>query len=142
MRSARLERFLDGETRQAAGRTTAEPRRDSDPVARFQLTGHLLSGLPGLGPCLRTPGADRCGAPHGFYFFPYSSSPLKLKVRGTLPGPRCRLVIRQAISVCGSPAMLLLWYRFRSAGIGSVMCSLFFAFCTQPIIFSLGYTSL
>lgn len=65
-------------------RTAPQPQRDSATTACLKLTGHLLSSPPGLGPCLRTPLTDRCGASHGFYFFPYSSTAHNLKVRRVL----------------------------------------------------------
>lgn len=67
---------------QRAGRRSTAAAAPPGLGHSFQLTGHLLSCLVGLGQCLGTPGADRCGAPHGFYGFPYSFTPHKRKVRG------------------------------------------------------------
>lgn len=73
---------------------TPPTQPESDPVARPHplpsSPGTCWPAWPGLGPCSGTPGADRCGAPHGFYVFPSSSAAHELKVRaGSSPdGPR------------------------------------------------------
>ena len=105
----------------AGGPGGRRKRRTAEPEPHFHASSSAGTCCPaclsGLEQCLRTPGADRCGAPHGFYFFPYSSTPHELKVRrdtGQTPdGP---------ISVRVSPS------GFVPEASGSVMGSLFSGF--------------
>lgn len=110
VRSARLEwrQETPGSSSSSSGGSGSRRtrrRRTAEPEPHFHASSSPGTCCPaclsGLEQCLRTPGADRCGAPHGFYFFPYSSTPHELKVRRDTdqhqPGPLEPVCARQGL---------------------------------------------